>query len=1006
MNKRFCKLGRNAAKAFFMIAICGSTYSCTDDYMWDDENPSWLGSSIYEYLNTEGNYKNFVKLIDDLDYKEVLSRTGSKTMFVADDDAFKDFYANNAWGVKSYDQLTLKQKKLLLNNAMINNAYLLEMMSSTPAGSGDNDEPNKGECLRRETAADVTDSISHLFAKDLPHSYNADEKDYWSRFRNDTKGIYLALDATAPMITHFLAGQMANQNITNEDFTILTGKTRSESDAFVYDSKILKQDVTCQNGYVNVLDKVLVNPQNMAEVLRTNSNSRIFSHMLDRFSAPFYNETLTQRYNMLYNNEVDSVFEKRYFAIRSQGNSNLYNDAGTDPVNTPQGNAVFDTNANKPLPFDPGWNEYTAETRTNAGSTRVTTKMMDMGVIFCPTDEKLMEYFFSENGGGHFLVKAYAPELIKSIDENTTDMEKVYEALDQIPRQTIRALLNNLMKDSFNSCVPSKFVSIKNSAQDAMFDERDDYHTKSINRTLLANNGIIYMMDEVTTPAEYAAVSAPAFVETDKRIFNYAVQASKLGNIPTNYYAYLLAMSSRFSFFVPCDDEFWYIDPMSFYNPQTEASADGTALVGRAYLYNWDAKTHSPKAASYKYIYDIKNGTGTIGDKIANENVSSTCLENRLKDMLETHTIIHEENDATGIDETQTGVECNQHYFVSKNGAVIYVDNATARKKGMTVKGGWNLNNGSEIEVTGFDDKSAQTNGYGNGFAYMLQAPMIPSIESVYSVFYNNPNFSKFLELCETDMEVLTSIGITSGSDQNKYTVFVNNKGLPCFDKQTGAVVNSATNVRFFNNYRYTIYVPTNDAIEDAIAKGLPTWQAIRDLLELDLPDDEKTTFDDNEEYTKYIEARTIKAKAMATAIINFVKYHFQDNSTFADTPALANTAYETATLNKETGVYCKLSVSSSGNGTLSVHDIAGKTCNVTSDKNIIARDYITNGGTTAINTTITSSSAAVIHGIDGVLDYKKLDGGRYDSDWSSAAKARAYLNKYMLTNDQKTYTE
>ena len=152
MDKRFCKLGQRAAKAFFLFALCGATYSCKDDYTLDDSNPSWLGSSIYEYLDNQGNYTNFVRLINDLDYKEVLARTGSKTLFVANDSAFNAFYQSNPWNVRGYDQLTKSQKKLLLNCAMVNNSYLLEMMSSIEAGSGDNDEPQKGQCLRRETA--------------------------------------------------------------------------------------------------------------------------------------------------------------------------------------------------------------------------------------------------------------------------------------------------------------------------------------------------------------------------------------------------------------------------------------------------------------------------------------------------------------------------------------------------------------------------------------------------------------------------------------------------------------------------------------------------------------------------------------------------------------------------------------------------------------------------------------------------------------------------------------
>lgn len=997
MNKRYCKLGKYAAQAFFLIALSGSFQACKDDYSLDDTNPSWLGSSIYEYLNEEGNYTNFVKLIDDLNYKEVLARTGSKTLFVADDAAFDEFYKNNAWSVHSYSELSNSQKKLLMNSAMINNAYLLEMMSSTPAGSGDNDLPVKGEALRRETASDVTDSVPHLFSKDIPHSYNKDDIDYWARFRNDDKGIYIANDASTPMMTHFLAAQMAAQKITDKDFELLTGRKRSKNDAFVYDSKVTKADITCQNGYVNLLDKVLLFPQNMAEVLRTNEQTQIFSHMIDRFSAPFYNSDLTERYRLIYGNKVDSVFQKRYFAERSQGGTSLFSDAGTDPVGNPTGNTIFNSNSNKPLPFDPGWNTYFV-TKTD--------KAQDMAAIFCPTDEKLMEYFFGENGGGRFLVKAYAPDLLSQITPSTSDKELVYQAIDQIPRATIRALLNNLMKESFNSTVPSKFESIKNSAQDAMFDEKDDYHRNKLIKTLLANNGVIYLMDEVTTPAEYAAVSAPAYVETDKHIFNWAVQSAKLGGIPSNYYAYLLAMSSRFSFLVPSDDNFWYVDPLSFYAPTKETDNGSTVLVGRAYNYTWDAKKNTPKVASYKYEYDCTTKEGVIGELLSTETISETCFGNRLKDMLETHTIIHEDNsEITGIDETATGVECAQHYFVTKNGAVIKVDDASKRTNGMTVQGGWQITNGEKMRVTGFDDKSAQTNGYGNGFAYMIDKPLTPTIESVYSVMYNNPNFSKFFELCQTDDEVLKELGITSTTEKNKYQVFVNNKGLPCYDNTTGNIVNSATNVRFFNNYRYTVYIPTNEAMKQAEKAGLPTWQHLRDILELDVdPEDRKDLSDEQ------VKERNEKLKAAVTEIINFVKNHFQDNSVFADEPARHRTVYETATIvttaenNDEestgggTGVYCKVYVSSTGNGTLDVTDATGATHHITNDKNIIARDYVTDGKNNAKDNRIVSSSSAVIHGIDGVLNYRKLENGRYDTAWSTVAKAKKYLKKYKLT--------
>ena len=105
-----------------------------DVYKYDDGEPSWLGSSIYDFLK-EGNaghtYENYVNLIDDLGEKEILSRTGSRTLFIADDEAFARFYENNPWNVKEYKDFTYRQKKVLLYNVMLKNAYLLDMLAAT-----------------------------------------------------------------------------------------------------------------------------------------------------------------------------------------------------------------------------------------------------------------------------------------------------------------------------------------------------------------------------------------------------------------------------------------------------------------------------------------------------------------------------------------------------------------------------------------------------------------------------------------------------------------------------------------------------------------------------------------------------------------------------------------------------------------------------------------------------------------------------------------------------------
>ena len=104
-------------------------YSCSDAYDLGEKQPEGL-NNIYGYMKEQGNFSNYLQLIEDLGQAEILSKTGSKTMFIADDDAFAKFYSSNSWGVKNYGELSLAQKKLLLNSSMIDNPYSTSMLSS------------------------------------------------------------------------------------------------------------------------------------------------------------------------------------------------------------------------------------------------------------------------------------------------------------------------------------------------------------------------------------------------------------------------------------------------------------------------------------------------------------------------------------------------------------------------------------------------------------------------------------------------------------------------------------------------------------------------------------------------------------------------------------------------------------------------------------------------------------------------------------------------------------
>ena len=982
MKNRLIKEGRKWLTAMCILTMCGLTYSCSDDYDLPDKKPSWLGASIYDYLVDQKNYTNTVRLIQDLGYQEVLERTGSKTLFVADDDAFAKFYQNNSWGVHKYEDLTRSQKSLLLSSSMLDNAYLLEMMTNISSGS----TIAKNQCLRQPTSASATDSIP-FFAwdgNDIPQTYNEDDEspdiDYWKRFRTQDKGgIWLALDGSTPLMLHFLAGQMGESNITDEDFETLVGSTREPTDAHIYGSKVIEQDQTCLNGYVDKLDRVLLTPDNMAEMIRTNGKTNIFSHMLDRFSAPFYNASLTSSHLQLTGIR-DSVFSKRYFSARSSS-GRLDRD--------PYGNTF-----QYPLDYDPGWNEYYPE-----GQQLYT----DMGAMFVPSDEVLEKYFLP-GGAGEFLMEAYAKK------ENTA--ENLIYNIDQIPLRIICKFVQNLMKTSFINTVPSKYITIMNDAKDPMFGTVEggvEGFRATIDTTLLANNGAVYIMNQVFAPAAYAAVSAPALVGKDMKIFNWAISAddsyiTNPNSAPLNAFFsyYLLAMSSRFSFFIPTDDA------LGTYYDEVTAQKQQPRMLSFYYSTRRQDASAPVKARSYRW----DPATNEIGSAIPG-SVQASEINNRLKDLLDSHIIVHSDAEA------KTGFGSLNQYYVTKGGSAVKISNQSdyslssdfdQTKTGFHVQGGFQIDNDTVCTVLRTYDRRQETTGYGNGMTYVIDKPIQTTMKSVYSVLQGEGEtspFYQFFNLCQVDANLLERAGVADSvkkvedkdTEIQKYTIFTSS--------QNGLT----DNVRFFNSFRYTVYVPTNEAVLDAIDHGLPTWEEISEVItngenEVQAATDAGKS---EEEILAITRAYKIKAQAMITCLVNFLKYHFQDNSIFADRNAIEPTKYETACINNATNRYRSVKVSSTGNGTLNVrsvystdaagNDVEGPVRKVTDDatlKNIMTRDYTFNAQARNA-TTIETSSYAVVHQIDGVLNFKQLTNDRYDSDWATTGSARRFIAKYRI---------
>lgn len=991
MRNRLSKMGKTASWMLILLAACGATSSCKDEYKLDDEKPSWLTSSIYSSLEQKGNFTNYLRLLGDKDVNpanarpltEVLSRTGSKTVFVADDEAWEAFFKKNAtlpesnpWHTAtSYDNLSVAQKKLLIHTSMLNNAIVMENLASEE-GSGSK-AGDRGEYMRRYTDVEATDSITHLDGNSLPVNYNIGngETDYWKRFRTESggKGLYL-VDDSATMMVHFTQEHMAKNNVTDEDFKIIMGRERQTYDVHIYDALLTNKDGVCENGYVNITEKVLTPLPNMAEQIRTSGQTNIFSHMIDRWSAPFYARNVTKSYEDICaargQQFTDSIFEKRYFSDLSKGHTALSKD--------PDGETFRDSASTEVgLKFDPAYNAYRDEKAS---------PQMDMAAMYVPNDETLWKYF-SEGGGGWQLIQTYCDPTVKySAAHTADDYERLFRNIDQIPLSTLRSLINIIMFRSFVGSVPSKMTKLRDDAQEQIFYPEDKEH---IVGSLLANNGVVYITDKVYGPADYTSVAAPAYISKDNLVMRWAIyngSSNSTDYMGLNYYAYLKAMQSRFVFFLPSDDALrYYFDPVSFKSQKSR-------------MVNFYYKSAAFPIA-YK-MYDFNPSTGELGKNYNLEKMSNDEITNRLKDILESHTIVLD-----GPSELNSDID---EYYVTKNGSAIKVERENG--KIVRVKGGFQLENeqagvegtitaankGEYTEMRGVQStKVTDEQDMSNGTTYILDSPIVPSSKSVYNVLTNNGQFdseafSRFYELCHINEEIIRKCGLVDESlsktqqntEMKKYQVFVDDNG-PDY------------NIQFFNNYRYTVFVPTAEAIDDAVAHGLPTWESMEEYYEEHL-DSVSNELDSIAKVT---------LQAQITYLTNFVRYHFTDNSVFVDNSTFAPTDYVTASYDNVKGVFCKVNVQRPQAKVLEVQDgNGGQWLKIDGNlpHNILARDVTCSSKPDSKKTTmndikIDGSSFAVIHQIPGVLNHMPLVNGRYDNTWTTPAAARKYLKRFGI---------
>lgn len=461
------------------------------------------------------------------------------------------------------------------------------------------------------------------------------------------------------------------------------------------------------------------------------------------------------------------------------------------------------------------------------------------------------------------------------------------------------------------------------------------------------------------------------------------------------HYAVTEMPEADLTLFLPSDNAFKYTyDPISF-------SSNGCARVMRI-LYNGksnfpfvngNTKTLNEDGITWYVLANYDVNTGLIGKNQTFFGVTQTDLINRMRSMLLNHCIFN-----TSGNSIESG---SNEYFKTIGGAPVKV----VRENGKIIKvlGGFQLENERE-----FQDATSASQGVmycnvtdeqsmANGQSYILDSPIIPASRSVWSLLANVPRgfsgsqqseaegaaennpYQKFYELCDhpgIDIdEVIRKSGLV---DETQYDL----SNTSQIKKLNAAVARYSTfvedngvdyNLSFLKNGDFTLFVPSNEAMDAAYIDGLPTWE---DIIE----DFENCNKDDDGNLIGAQDSIRLQTKIMA--IHTFIRSHFCFGTAFADQewggieercPIVFADGHKNI-IRAECPGNGKMRVSENGNTANVIDELNGRPV-----KNIFVSEYRCDTrvrkATSLNGRTIDFQSYGTVHLIDGVLnrDYREI---------------------------------
>lgn len=907
------------------------------------------GSTLYDNLQALGNYTTYLRLIDSFggiqrafkneitdDERKYMGSFDTLTVFAPNDEAFDRFFAHNAWtdeqgnAISSYEQLSDGQKLSLIYMSYIPGFVTANSLHASKSVRG---------YLRLYSYDRQFNLVpyKHTGGTDIntfpPDSYSY--IDYAKELNQHiVDGVWIGY-GTIGDYTGALAYRGGTM-IWNDDYWQYNGlshddlafigaaDTEGSEHIKIGNAHITQPNQRCKNGYLHLVDEVVVPQPNLMCALAQ-------ARLGGKCSLA---SSLVQRFNYL---KYDSDYT---------GYSALINDG------------------------DSAW------TVRNSLLDRVSTTTTQTPAIILPTDEAL---------------KAFLLATDNPLWQFGINKDNYYTMLMSLPREVLQSFVKEWFRTSFTDVLPSRYSNMRSAKGHQLLAgvTTPEAYKLAVQQVITAADGIIVVVDAVPNAEDLR--NELTFVKLAGQVAGAALTANDRYEYNTNAAPfstdYQREMHNKsFTMFVPTDEglkKYGLVDPMSMAS-NNRVSWRYWSLIPQSISSNGDCLI-AVTAKAYRYSYSEVRNTetdrplGTSTSSPANDNCTEgfgATKRQLLTDMLDQHIVLQN---------LDSMLNTSRHWYLSRSGMPIYMKEHT--NTNIVVNGGMQIDL-NEKDAADKHDCTLQFVGQNStGTSVFIDRPMQPTTQNVFQRLQSNDAFSMFFDCANAlngayDLKNQLFDIEASEALSRKYTIFADRSGgYTRYGNANTMLVN------FFHNFNYTIFVPTNEGMQKAIAEGLPTIESIEQFVEESLDGNGQLPDDKREQ-----------AQARYLTLLNFLKYHFCDKSYFLEPDLESGDTEQTTTACIDASNQQALTADiNSGNGMLMVRDASNRYKAVKPDlANIIARDAEFNNDPTRARY-ILSASNVVLHGIDNA-DYLLFDNtlnGDFTRAWRTPSAARKFVKKY-----------